>query len=137
MNKVFVDTVALIAIGDADDSLHEKAMQMRQLLIHQQYHFVTTEAVLLELCNAFSSPYKNLRQTAIDTIQDIRKSSRWTVIHVDRTLWNQGFDRFKSREDKTWSLIDCIGMIVAEKHNITEIFTHDDDFQQAGFTILI
>ncbi len=137
MKPVFVDTVALIAIGDKNDGLHKEAMQIRRQLIVEKRSFITTDAVLLELCNAFSYPDKNLRQTAITMIEDINKSKRWIRIEVDRILMNRGFEKFKKMQDKSWSLVDCIGMVIAEDYGITEIFTGDGDFRQAGFLTLI
>ena len=137
MKPVFVDTVALIAIGDKDDGLHKKAIQVRKQLVIEKRLFITTDAVLLELCNAFSYPNKNLRQTAITMIEGINKSKQWTRIEVDRALMDRGFERFKKMQDKSWSLVDCIGMVIAENQSITEIFTGDGDFNQAGFLTLL
>lgn len=48
-----------------------------------------------------------------------------------------GFDLFKQMQDKSWDLVDCINITAARQQNITEIFTHDNNFTQAGFTILL
>jgi len=39
--------------------------------------------------------------------------------------------------DKEWSLIDCISIIIAEEFRITDIFSNDHHFEQAGFNILM
>ena len=49
----------------------------------------------------------------------------------------KGISRFKQMSDKDWSVVDCISMIMAEESDITEIFTNDHHFEQAGFTILL
>ena len=49
MNKVFVDTNALIAIKNKSDSLYTQALEIQSRLVKEQWHFVTTSAVLLEL----------------------------------------------------------------------------------------
>ncbi|MCP4695712.1 MAG: type II toxin-antitoxin system VapC family toxin [Gammaproteobacteria bacterium] len=137
MKPVFVDTVALIAVGDKDDGLHKEAIRIRKQLIIEKRAFITTDAVLLELCNAFSYPDKNLRQIAIAMIEDINNSKRWTRIEADRALMDRGFEKFKKMQDKSWSLVDCIGMVVAEDYRITDIFTANGDFNQAGFLTLL
>ena len=40
-------------------------------------------------------------------------------------------------KDKEWGLVDCTSIIVARDMGITEIFTTDHHFEQAGFTILL
>jgi predicted nucleic acid-binding protein len=137
MKPVFVDTVALIALGDKFDGLHKEAVRIRKQLVAQKRSFITTDAVLLELCNAFSYPDKNLRRTAITMIEGINKSKRWTRIEADRALIDRGFIKFKQMQDKSWSLVDCVGMVVADDYGIIEVFTGDGDFSQAGFLTLL
>jgi len=95
MKPVFVDTVALIALGNKCDGLNKEAVRVRKQLVAQKRSFITTDAVLLELCNAFSYPDKDLRQTAITMIEGIDKSKRWTRIEADRALIDRGFTKFK------------------------------------------
>ncbi|MCP4404853.1 MAG: type II toxin-antitoxin system VapC family toxin [bacterium] len=54
MNQVFVDTSALIALGNTRDAFHQAASRVNHDLLQQYYHFVTTSAVILEFANAFS-----------------------------------------------------------------------------------
>lgn len=39
--------------------------------------------------------------------------------------------------DKDWGLVDCTSIIVAKNLGISEIFTTDHHFEQAGFQILL
>jgi predicted nucleic acid-binding protein len=48
-----------------------------------------------------------------------------------------GMELFKKRADKDWSLVDCISMLIAQERRITDIFTTDHHFEQAGFNILL
>ena len=135
MNSVFVDTTALIAMGDKGDQFHHQALRVRVELKQSQIDFITTNAVILELASYFSQSHQ--RSTAIKLIETINQSKKWKRILVDHALMNRGFVRYKQRSDKNWSLVDCIGMIIAEDQEITEIFTTDHHFEQAGFTILL
>ena len=58
-------------------------------------------------------------------------------VEVDQRLFKKSFEKFKERPDKSWSLVDCIGMVVAEEYGIQEIFSRDHDFNQAGFATLL
>jgi hypothetical protein len=44
---------------------------------------------------------------------------------------------YASRPDKTWGLVDCASFVVMQDEGITEAFTNDRHFEQAGFTTLL
>lgn len=135
MTQVFVDTSALIALGNTRDAFHHAACQMNTELQRQPCHVVTTIAVLFEFANAFSAPQS--RRTAIALIEAIRESERWTCVRLDDEIFQKAFERFKLVQDKAWGLVDCLSIIVAEDAHIMEIFTTDHHFEQAGFRILL
>lgn len=132
---VYVDTAALIALSNKTDGFHQLASQVNQQLIAEQYTFLTTNAVILELANAFSRVrYKPL---VISLIEAIQYSAKWHYLTIDETLMAQGLSLFKQRLNKDWSLVDCLGIHLARQFQITEIFTTDHHFEQAGFRILL
>ena len=135
MKPIFVDTSALIAIGNMRDSFHSLAVRLRNELKQFGNSFITTNAILLEFGNAFSQV--NLRPTAVKMIEAVRYSSKWKCVCTDETLVERGFQKFKQIKDKEWGLVDCISMLVSEDNEITEIFTTDHHFEQAGFKILL
>ena len=137
MIPIFMDTSAFIALYNKQDSLHPQAVALHKQLTHTEERtlFVTTSAVILELSNAFSRT--RFRNTFHNINLLIKNSSIWEYIHVDEDLMNQGIQRFHTYDDKDWSVVDCIGMIVAENAGIQDIFTSDHGFKQAGFNILL
>ena len=135
MNSVFVDTSALIALGNIRDQFHAKTKKVFKELVITKSHFLTTNAVILELTNAFSDvKYKPI---VIRLLNLIEKSNNWTVINIDEEMMKKGINRFKQMMDKDWSVVDCISMIIAEDSDIIKIFTNDHHFVQAGFIILL
>ena len=135
MKSVLVDTSALIALGNIRDQFHAKAKKVFKELVITKSHFLTTNAVILELTNAFSDvKYKPI---AIRLLNLIEKSNNWTVITIDEEMMKKGINRFKQMKDKDWSVVDCISMIIAEDSDIIKIFTNDHHFVQAGFIILL
>ncbi|MCI0494404.1 PIN domain-containing protein [candidate division KSB1 bacterium] len=135
MKPVFVDTSALIAMCNKRDQFHQQAIELRNQFIRSKRAHITTSALLMELGNAFS-PIQ-LRSTAIRLIETIKISRFWQVIPINDDLFDRGFAKFKQMADKEWSLVDCISIIIAEELHITEIFTNDHHFEQAGFKILM
>lgn len=135
MLKTFVDTVAWIALINTRDSLHAKAKVVFANLRKQNYEFITTEFVLLEFANALSAP--DFRVKASKFIEGLQKMADVEIISVSPDLFSLGFELYKNRPDKEWSLVDCTSFVVMEEKEITEAFTEDHHFEQASFIKLL
>lgn len=135
MKPVFVDTAALIALGNRRDTFHQRAVRVNADLVASNRSFVTTGAIFLEFGNAFSST--GLRPTAIRLMEAVRSSVRWRYIEFDEKLMAKGYELYCRMSDKDWGLVDCTSMVVLRELGITDVFTTDRHFEQAGFTILL
>lgn len=135
MPPIFIDTVALIALGNQRDDLHEPARKIQKQLAIIPVQWVTTNLIIAEFCNAFSAI--KLRHIAILTVDGILKSQRWQYVHVNEEMMQQSYHLYKEMIDKNWGLVDCSSMIIANRMQIKEIFTADHHFKQAGFEILL
>ena len=135
MLENFVDSVAWIALVNTRDSLHEKAKEVFANLRRQNYRFVTTEFVLIEFANALSAP--GFRLKAAVFVEGLRLSDEVKVVPASSELFSLGFELYKNRPDKEWSIVDCISFIVMEETKISTAFTEDHHFEQAGFTKLL
>lgn len=71
---IFVDTSALIALGNKQDAFHFQAIGINDKLSRSNITFVTTSAILLEFGNAFSTV--TLKPFAIKLIDAIRQSKK-------------------------------------------------------------
>jgi uncharacterized protein len=135
MTRIFVDTAALVALGNRQDQWHPLAVKVSRQLTLSGCRFVTTDAVLLEVGNTFSrAAYKSV---ALQLIESARQSPRWQCLAVDRDLFDRGLARYRQMADKDWSLTDCISLVVAADHAIDQVFTSDHHFTQAGLQILL
>lgn len=135
MPHTFVDTVAWIAIINTRDSLHENAKSVFHELRQRDHSFVTTEFVLLEFANALSAP--DFRGKVSTFIEGLRRLNDVKILACGSDLFSLGFDLYRSRPDKEWSLVDCTSFVVMRQLGISEAFTEDHHFEQAGFTKLI
>jgi len=70
MPKVFVDTVAWIALLNISDGLHTPARQVMHDVRQQNVQLVTTEFVLIEVADALSAP--SIRAHMVTFINDLR-----------------------------------------------------------------
>jgi predicted nucleic acid-binding protein len=47
-----------------------------------------------------------------------------------------GFELYRARPDKGYSLVDCISMQTMRREGLTEVLTNDRHFEQEGFRTL-
>jgi predicted nucleic acid-binding protein len=104
----------------------------------QQWHangakIVTTNYVLLELIALLNSPLRLLRVEQIRTIETIKNSSWVEIFHINPSIDELAWELLRTREDKRWSLVDCSSFEVMRQRKITQAFTSDHHFEQAGF----
>ena len=135
MPIVFVDTVAWIALANTRDSLHSVAREIFDRLWESEISFITTEFVLIELGNAFSST--EFRSRTAEFIQTLRHSSSIEIVPSSSELFDRGLKLYGERPDKEWGLVDCTSFVIMTERNINEAFTEDHHFEQAGFTKLL
>lgn len=53
------------------------------------------------------------------------------------SAFREAVERYRSRPDQTWGLIDCTSFLIMEQKGITDALSADRDFQQAGFGALL
>ncbi|MDF5725962.1 MAG: PIN domain-containing protein [Rhizonema sp. PD37] len=133
--KVFVDTAAWIALANADDELHPRASQIMSDLLTRKARLVTTEFVLLEVADALAAP--NLRSTTIQFINQLRQSPILRIIPLNDDLLADGWTLYSKRLDKGWGLTDSTSFVVMLSEQISQAFTSDRHFEQAGFVKLL
>jgi hypothetical protein len=138
VEEVFVDTPALVALVNRDEGLHKQAVAVNEVLEAERVRLVTTDDVLVELGNLCRKPaLRPLAEEAIDAVWGSVPSGLMAVVHVDQELWERGWELFKQRPDKEWSLTDCISFVVMAERNIRRAFTSDHHFEQASFERLL
>ncbi len=133
--KIFVDTVAWLALVNKRDKWHIKAKEIRQELIKQNCTFWVSEYILVEIANAFSKI--DSRQSGVNLIESILKSSEMKLIWINQNLFDESWNLYKDRIDKEWSLTDCTSIAIMSENRISTAFTSDHHFEQAGFKILL
>src|SRR6516162_4725866 len=102
MRAVFADTGYWVAVIHPHDGLHERAMAVSREL--RQCALVTSEMVLVEVLNMFSSRGEHLRKVVARTVQEIANDARIEVVPQTRQLFREALNLYQSRADKEWSL---------------------------------
>lgn len=135
MKELFADTGYRIALLNERDYLHRKAVQISATLTGQR--IVTTEMVLTELLNYASGEGQYLRRTVGETAAALYRRHNVEVISQTSIQFHQALERYLSRPDQSWSVVDCASFIVMETRGIQEALAFDHHFEQAGFTALL
>jgi uncharacterized protein len=131
----FVDTLYFVALFNARDQWHERAVAASKLVIETK--LITTEDVLVELLNFFSEYGEKARRGAVTQAEGILSGANIEVTPQSHQAFMAGLTLYKSRPDKGYSLTDCISMQAMRVRGVNEILTHDDHFRQEGFTVLL
>jgi uncharacterized protein len=135
MKMVFVDTSAWLALINKADLRHVKAKKVRDHLTKNHFNLLVTNFILVETANALSRiPF---RKAVIQLISFIQSSENIRIIEIDKNLFRKAWELYSERADKEWSLTDCASFVVMTTMGITEAFTSDHHFEQAGFKALI
>ena len=132
---VFVDTVAWVALINDKDTFHKRSIEIIKQLYRQNCILITTELIILEVANELRNPI--YRNRVVKYINDLKKNKNVMIIPENTEFFQKGWLLYSTRDDKEWSLTDCISFIVMQEGSITEAFTNDHHFEQAGFIKLI
>ena len=133
--RVFVDTWGLRALADKRDADHQAAHTCFRQLHVQRRPLVSTDWVLAEFLAGMAKP--PARGLAIQFVDNLPSKPRLSVLPATHNDWVEGYRLYRSRPDKSWSLVDCISILVCKRLGITEVFTGDHHFAQAGLTVLL
>ncbi len=133
MKQIFADTFYWVALVNKKDNWHQRVIEITSTL--KNVEIVTTDEVLIEVLN-FLSSIVPLRKRTVQFVDDIMKNPHIKVIAQNRESFLEGFNLYRRRLDKEYSLTDCISMTVMQRLKINEVLTHDNHFKQEGFIIL-
>ena len=129
---VFVDTGFLVALADPRDELHSRAVRWANQTHERR---LVTDWVLVETMNLLSWPAERAKAHAL--LKLVRTSPDWLVIPANADAFESGVRLHREREDKSWSLTDCLSFAAMEQHGVRTALAYDGHFEQAGFKALL
>lgn len=135
MPRIFADTSYYIALVVESDHLAEKALPLSADVAMSD--IVTSDAGFVELLAYVAGRGRRAREAAIAFVERLRSERDLTIVRQTPELFDAGFELYKARPDKGYSLTDCMSMIICRQLDITEVATHDRHFAQAGFRTLL
>ena len=128
MIRVFADTFYFLALLNPRDEAHARVAEFTASF---DGTMVTTDAVLIELADGLS--HLSSRRSAIKFIEGLRIDPAMRVVPSGRKMLERGWELYRRRSDKEWSLTDCMSFATMNRLQLTEALTGDHHFEQAGF----
>jgi predicted nucleic acid-binding protein len=135
MNAVFADTFYWIAFTNVQDLAHERVKAFSRSA--KPDVIVTTEEILTEYLNYFAAWGAHFRNKAIQNTRNILDNRAVRVIAQTPESFRSGFDLYRARLDKGYSLTDCISMQTMRSEGIADVLTNDAHFEQEGFRAVL
>ena len=129
MKRLFADSIYFIALLNERDATHGRAVYFSR---ECRAMLVTTRWVLVEFADALCEPA--WRERAGSFIEFVMSGPGFAVIEESDALFARGLDLYRKRQDKSWSLTDCISFVVMADEELADALTGDRHFEQAGFS---
>jgi hypothetical protein len=132
MSTVFLDTVGLLALWDTSDQWHSAAEAAFAEIGRSGNSLTTTSFVLLECANAAARrPYRD----AVDRLRERMNRHGMLVFPTDED-WSQAWMAYRRGDFGQPGIVDCVSFIVMHRLGVTQAFTNDRHFKEAGFETL-
>ena len=133
--RFFFDTSGWVALLNSSDELREYALDVWTHLGRARRRIILTDWVIAETGNGLARIKREARFHEVAS--QMLKSPRVEVVFIDRELLDQALDWYARYGDKSWGLVDCASFALMKACEITDAFTIDQHFRQAGFNCLL
>jgi len=129
---VFVDTSALYAVFDCDDSSHRAAREIWTRLVTEDATLVTTNYVVVETSALFQRRLglPALRAFHEDVVPLLK------VEWIAESLHTAGVGAVLAAARKKLSLVDCVSFQIMRQQGVRSAFCFDSHFREQGFDVL-
>lgn len=134
-NPVFLDTNGWVALLNREDSLHSTAAKAWRRLGRAGYSMVLTDWIIAETGNTLARTV--VRRDFPEGVQRLLRLPHARIVFVTPAIMERALLLYSDRPDKNWGLVDCASFVVMKNEGITEAFTTDRHFEQAGFNCLL
>ena len=129
MNRVFVDTSAIVALINPLDEEHSRAVELFDRLAAAGSCLGSTSYVLVETYALL------VRRLGIDAARAFREDFEplLELVWVEADLHNSGLDLLLDRGNRRLSLVDAVSFLAIGRQEIDLVFAFDQDFDREGF----
>ncbi|MFH1566059.1 MAG: PIN domain-containing protein [bacterium] len=130
MDKIFIDTNALVALNNSSDTLHNKALETAKKLNTGTYLYYIGLNILIETLTIVSQRCGKKQANAL--LKELR-SGTYTIINPLQEDIIVAEEIFVSAKSKNLSYSDCLSFAIMKTRNILQTFSFDIHFKKQGF----
>ncbi|MGD0587324.1 MAG: type II toxin-antitoxin system VapC family toxin [Thermoplasmata archaeon] len=130
---IFVDTSAWLALADANDRDHRRALEFQRHIVRGEFgRQVTTNYVMAETVTMVRRCLGVVPAIAFGNA--VRSGTQTGLFWVEPVHHREAMELMASHTDKNWSLTDCTSFVIMRSLGVHDAFAFDQDFVQAGFS---
>ncbi len=131
--RQYLDTSALIALGDKKDRNHGAAKAYLESAVDTGVRFVVGKNVLVEYIDGVTKRIG--KGKGIEELDNIL-NSKLVLVERDREEdWSRTLEYFREYSDARIDLTDCISFSIMERLKMDTVFAFDSDFM-IRFTVV-
>jgi hypothetical protein len=132
---VLIDTAGFLCLWDSSDEYHQRAVLLQGQLSRNHRRFLTTDYIVDETATLLL--VRHSHAAAADFLQTVLASQSLRMQWIDSDRFHRAAGFFTQHRDKKWSFTDCVSFILMRELKLTDCFTSDHHFRQAGFNALL
>jgi uncharacterized protein len=131
-----VDTGGWYAVASRRDKYHLPATTYYRELLDAGGHLLTSDYVLDEtLTRLRYDAGPGVARAFWDRVEQSQQAGYLTLIRVDEPTWNAAIAIFFQYHDQSFSLTDCTSFVLAQVHQVDEVFSFDGHFLMFGLVV--
>lgn len=133
--EVFMDTSGFLALWDAADEHHDRAVRLQSELSRKKSRFLTTDYIVDETTTLLL--VRHSHAAATDFLTTTLESKFLRVEWIDSERFHAAAEIFRRHDDKGWSFTDCVSFALMRELKMQDSLTTDHHFRQAGLNPLL
>jgi predicted nucleic acid-binding protein len=130
--RIFLDTSALVAYYNKDDSTHDSATQVMSRFLTGELpltKFFISDYVFEETVTVIECVLRK-HDLAVEVGEALRSSPRTMILHVDEPTFEASWKLFMNMRDASFT--DCTSFALMKSLGLQLAFTFDSHFKKAG-----